>query len=221
MEEFTALKRTVASLREPGGCPWDQEQTHQSLTICLVEECSELLEAIDILDMELMREDLGDLLLQVVMHARFAEEEGHFDLADVVKDIDDKLVRRHPHVFGDASKLGTGEEVIVEWEKIKAAEKKDRPPEGVFKDLPPKLPALLHALETYKRIQKKNLPAEDALDVECVKTMAEGLDEAGAGEMFFNLVAACREAGVDPEAAVRRHAGKVQSRIEEKVKSQA
>ena len=217
MDEFTELKKTVASLREPGGCPWDQEQTHQSLTICLVEECSELLEAIDNLDFGLMREELGDLLLQVVMHARFAEEDGHFSLEEVVKDIDDKLVRRHPHVFGDASKLGSGDEVIVEWEKIKAAEKKDRPPEGVFKELPPKLPALLHALETYKRIQKKNLPAEDALDVECVKNLADGLDEAGAGEMLFNLVAACREAGVDPEAAVRRHAGQVQAAVEEKV----
>ena len=113
MEEVNALKKTVANLREPGGCPWDQEQTHQSLTICLVEECSELLEAIDNLDFELMREELGDLLLQVVMHARLAEEEGHFNFEDVARDIDAKLIRRHPHVFGEGIHLESSGEVLV------------------------------------------------------------------------------------------------------------
>tara|TARA_A100001037_G_C15057487_1_gene593081 strand:+ start:611 stop:1276 length:666 start_codon:yes stop_codon:yes gene_type:complete len=217
MEEVTALKKTVASLREPGGCPWDQEQTHQSLTICLVEECSELLEAIDNLDFELMREELGDLLLQVVMHARFAEEEGHFNLEDVARDIDAKLIRRHPHVFGQGVQLESSGEVLVEWEKIKAAEKKDRPHEGVFKELPPKLPALLHALETYKRIQKKGLPAQGVVDQEAAKKSADGLTEEQAGQKLFEWVLACREAGIDPEAAVRRHAGRVQKEIEARV----
>ncbi len=217
MEEVITLKDTVASLREPGGCPWDQEQTHQSLAICLVEECSELLEAIDNLDFELMREELGDLLLQVVMHARFAEEEGRFDLGDVARDINDKLIRRHPHVFGEGLKLDSSGEVLLEWEKIKAAEKKDRPAKGIFKELPPKLPALLHALETYNRIQKKNLPAEGFVDQDAIGEMAEGLAETAVGEQLFQIVAACREAGIDPEAAVRRHAGKVQREIEARV----
>lgn len=221
MEEVTALKKTVANLREPGGCPWDQEQTHQSLTVCLVEECSELLEAIDNLDFELMREELGDLLLQVVMHARFAEEEGRFNLEDVARDIDEKLIRRHPHVFGEGMQLETSGEVLVEWDKIKAAEKKDRPPEGVFKDLPPKLPALLHALETYKRIQKKELPAEGVVDQAAARASAEGLTEEQAGQRLFELVSACREAGIDPEAAVRRHAGHVEKEVEARVRGQA
>lgn len=219
MEELTNLKNTVASLREPGGCPWDQEQTHESLTICLVEECSELLEAIDNLDFELMQEELGDLLLQVVMHARMAEEAGHFDLAQVIKDIDDKLIRRHPHVFGEGVNLDTSGEVLVEWEKIKAAEKKSRRPEGVFKDLPPKLPALLHALEAYKRIQKKNLPVEGVIDQGVIKDNASGLTEADAGKQIFDLVAACRESGIDPEAALRRYVGHVQKEIEAKLSS--
>lgn len=217
MEQLTSLRKTVASLREPGGCPWDQEQTHQSLTICLVEECAELLEAIDTLDFELMREELGDLLLQVVMHARMAEEAGHFDLGHVIQDIDDKLIRRHPHVFGEGVELGTSGEVLVEWEKIKASEKKNKPPEGVFKELPPQLPALLHALETYKRIQKKNLPVEEILAQENIQSQAEGLTEEEAGERIFNLVSACREAGIDPEAALRRHVGKVKKTVEAKV----
>ena len=219
MEELTDLKNTVASLREPGGCPWDQEQTHQSLTNCLVEECSELLEAIDTLDFELMREELGDLLLQVVMHARMAEEAGHFDLANVIKDIDDKLIRRHPHVFGEGLTLGTSGEVLVEWEKIKAGEKKNRAPEGVFKNLPPRLPALLHALETYKRIQKQNLPAEGVIDKEGIQNQSKDLSEEAAGRQIFEIVAACRESGIDPEAAVRRYVGKIQMEIEAKVTS--
>ena len=219
MEELTNLKNTVASLREPGGCPWDQEQTHQSLTICLVEECSELLEAIDTLDFELMQEELGDLLLQVVMHARMAEEAGHFDLAQVIRDIDDKLIRRHPHVFGEGVTLGTSGEVLVEWEKIKATEKKNRPPEGVFKNLPPKLPILLHALETYKRIQKKTLPAEGVIDQQAIVEKSTALTEEEAGKQIFDLVAGCREAGIDPEAALRRYVGTVQSDIEAKVSS--
>ncbi len=217
MEEVIALKETVASLREPGGCPWDQEQTHQSLTICLVEECSELLEAIDNLDFKLMREELGDLLLQVVMHARFAEEEKHFDLGDVARDINEKLIRRHPHVFGEGVSLDTSGEVLVEWDKIKAAEKKDQPPEGVFKKLPPRLPALLYAMETYKRIQKKNLPADEVVNQDAIGDVAAGLNESVAGEQIFQIAAACREAGIDPEAAVRRHAGKVQREIEARV----
>ena len=217
MEEVNALKKTVANLREPGGCPWDQEQTHQSLTICLVEECSELLEAIDNLDFELMREELGDLLLQVVMHARLAEEEGHFKFEDVARDIDTKLIRRHPHVFGEGIHLESSGEVLVEWEKIKASEKEGRQPEGVFKNLPPKLPALLHALEIYKRIQKKVLPAEGIIDQATAKKAAEELTEEHAGKMLFDIVSACREAGIDPEAAIRRYSGHVQREIEARV----
>lgn len=217
MEEFQALRDTMARLREPGGCPWDQEQTHQSLTICLVEECSELLEAIDNLDFDLMLEELGDLLCQVVMHARLAEEAGHFHFGDVARAINEKLIRRHPHVFGDGAKLDSSGDVLVEWEKIKASEKKDRPPEGVFKELPPRLPALLYAIEIFQRIQKKNLPADGIIEQSAVLESAEGLTEESAGEQLFQLVAACRVAGVDPEAAVRRHAGRVQREVEVRV----
>ena len=100
MSALDDLRRTVARLRAPDGCPWDREQTHQTLTRCLIDECSELLDAIDRLDLPHMREELGDVLVQIVFHAQLAAERGEFDFDDVAREINEKLVRRHPHVFG-------------------------------------------------------------------------------------------------------------------------
>ena len=117
----------MARLRAPDGCPWDQDQTHQSIARCLVEEASEVLEAIDREDTDLLREELGDLLLQVVFHAQIEEEAERFDLEDVAREISEKLIRRHPHVFGDPrDKEEDAGAVIDRWEKIKAEEKKAR-----------------------------------------------------------------------------------------------
>ena len=111
----------MAKLRAPDGCPWDREQTHQSLARCLVEETSEVLECIDADDRGNLREELGDLLLQVVMHAQIAEEDGAFDLEDVGREINEKLIRRHPHVFGENAGLESAEEVLARWDEIKDA----------------------------------------------------------------------------------------------------
>ena len=220
MEELTNLKNTVASLREPGGCPWDQEQTHQSLTICLVEECSELLEAIDNLDFELMQEELGDLLLQVVMHARMAEEAGHFDLARVIKDIDDKLIRRHPHVFGDEKgTIDQADQVVDRWEQVKAEEKKQKgisnENPSIFKKLPPRLPALLFANDIYKRAEKADVDDRLSLDKGKIDSMAQNMDQEKAGRALFELVAACRKSGLDPEACLRDFASKQMQEAED------
>lgn len=198
----------MARLRAPGGCPWDQEQTHQSLAVCLLEETCELLDTIDRLDMAHMREELGDVLIQVVFHAQLAEEKGLFDLEAVAREINDKLIRRHPHVFGDGH-LETAAQVVDQWEKIKAGEKKNgpvAPKDGVFKRQPPVLPGLLQALEVYKQVHKKKLPADGLIDEARVAQLAEGLTEERAGKLLFEIVAACRKAGVDPESAVRREA---------------
>ncbi|HCR37210.1 MAG TPA: MazG family protein, partial [Opitutae bacterium] len=101
MNTLQSLRNTVARLRAPDGCIWDREQTHQSIRDCLVEECAELLDAIDREDYPHMREELGDMLLQVFFHAQIAEEAGRFTIEDIAKEIDDKLIRRHPHIFGD------------------------------------------------------------------------------------------------------------------------
>jgi len=215
MSAIDELKNTVARLRAPDGCPWDQEQDHRSLAVCLIEECSELLDTIDRLDMEHMREELGDVLVQVIFHAQLAAEKGLFDFEDVAREINEKLVRRHPHVFGDG-KLDTSAEVIDQWERIKAGEKKNgssAPANALFKNLPPQLPALLFAHDVFKQVKKQALDPKDAFDGTAVESLADGLDEAEAGRRLFALAAACRLAGVDPESALRREASRVMARI--------
>lgn len=217
MSAIEDLLQTMARLRGPGGCPWDQEQTHATLVRCLIDEVSELIDTIDRGDYPHMREELGDVLIQVVFHAQIASEKGEFSFEDVAREINDKLVRRHPHVFG-SGKLDTSEQVIAEWEKIKATEKKNGPQaKGVFKELPPRLPALMFAEAVWKQIEKKSLPAEGVVDRAQVEALGTQLDEATLGKMLFELTAAARAKGLDPEGALRLHATKVMREVEEKV----
>lgn len=215
MSAIEDLKATMARLRAPDGCPWDQEQTHASLVRCLIDEASELIDTIDRGDYPHMREELGDVLIQVVFHAQIAAEKGQFTFEDVARDINDKLIRRHPHVFG-AGKLETSEQVIVEWEKIKATEKKNGPAQAnrVFKDLPPRLPALMFAEAVWKQIEKKKLPAEGAVNLAEIRQLEGELDEATLGRRLFELTAAARAKGLDPEGALRLHATAVMRQIE-------
>ena len=158
MPAIDDLIATVARLRAPGGCPWDIEQTHKSICDCLVEEVSELIDTIDRDDIPHMREELGDLLLHVVMHAQMAAERGDFSFEDVARDIDVKMIRRHPHVFGDNA-LADSAAVVRQWDEIKAREKKNGPAnDGPFKDLHPSLSALLTAREVWKTVDKKKPP---------------------------------------------------------------
>jgi len=219
MTAIDELRATMARLRAKDGCPWDQEQTHQSLARCLVDETSELLETIDQLDMPHMREELGDVLIQVVFHALIAEEGGYFDFDDVAREINTKLIRRHPHVFG-SEKLDTSEQVIAEWEKIKAGERAARgitAPPSVFKALPPRLPALMFAEAVWKQIRKKDLPFDGVVDGSAVEHEAKGLTDAELGRKLFELTAAARDRGLDPEGALRRHADAVQIAIAARV----
>jgi len=221
MSAIDDLLKTMARLREPGGCPWDQEQTHASLVRCLIDEASELIDTIDRGDYPHMREELGDVLIQIVFHARIAEEKGQFNFDDVAREINDKLVRRHPHVFG-TEQIGTSGEVITRWEEIKATEKKNGPvATGVFKDLPPRLPALMFAEAVWKQIEKKNLPADGLVDTAQVKALGAQLDEATLGKMLFELTAAARAKGLDPEGALRLHATGVMRDVERRVQPAA
>jgi XTP/dITP diphosphohydrolase/tetrapyrrole methylase family protein/MazG family protein len=210
----------MAHLRSPEGCPWDQEQTHQSLTRCLIEEVSETLEAIDENDMELLEEELGDLLLQVVFHAQIAKENGNFDIEDVARGISDKLVRRHPHVFGDEKgSIEQADQVVDRWEQVKAEEKKqkgisDGNP-SIFKNLPPRLPALLFANDIYKRAEKANIHTQMSLGEKEIDILSKNLDEEKAGRALFELVAACRKSGLDPEACLRDFASKQMQEAED------
>jgi len=207
MGAVDALRKTIARLRAPDGCPWDREQDHHSLRNCLVEECCELLDTIDRLDFDHMREELGDVLLQVIYHSRLAEEEGRFDFEAVAAEIDEKLIRRHPHIFGE-TRLETSKEVLHQWEEIKAGEKGSHRADsggGLFKDLPPPLPAFLQAVEVIRQIRKKSIATDGVVNREGIAALARGLTEAEAGKHLFEYTAACREAGIDPESALRNH----------------
>lgn len=218
MSSINDLIQTVAALREPEtGCPWDIEQDHQSLTECLVDECCELLQTIDRLDMHHMEEELGDVLLQVVMHTQIAQEAGHFDFEAVCAVVNEKLVTRHPHVFGEHAKLGDSDAVLKQWDEIKAEEKKRGPQQvGRFKDLPNQLPALMYAQDVYKQILKQKMDASDVIDTGGIAMTAKALadDELALGKQLFEIAAACRIKKLEPETALRRYAQNVVDQLE-------
>jgi MazG family protein len=217
MSAIEDLRQTIARLRGPGGCPWDQEQTHATLVRCLIDEVSELIDTVDRLDLPHMREELGDVLIQVIFHAQLAEEAGHFDLEAVAREVNEKLIRRHPHVFGEG-RLDTSEQVLVQWEQIKAQEKKHGAPSSkIFKDLPPRLPALMFAEAVWKQIEKKQLPADGTVDAAQVAALGRHLTAESLGRMLFEIAAASRAHGLDPEEALRLHVNKVMQAVEQKV----
>ncbi|HWA27951.1 MAG TPA: MazG family protein [Lacunisphaera sp.] len=222
MTPIEELRRTMARLRAPDGCPWDREQTHQTLARCLIDECSELLDTIDRNDIPHMREELGDVLIQVVFHAQLAAERGDFDFDDVAREINAKLIRRHPHVFGDG-RADNSAQVIEVWEKVKAGEKAaaGKKESAVFKQLPPRLPALMFAEEVVKRIAKDSLPANGAIDQAGIDRQANGLTAAAAGRQLFELAAACRQAGIDPEMSLRQECNRVMRDVEARVQTPA
>lgn len=161
-EDFLEIIRL---LRSPEGCPWDREQTHLSLRPCLMEEAAEVMAGIRIFeesgDYDNLREELGDVLLQVVMHARIAEEEGIFTMEDVVSEVAEKMVRRHPHVFGDVTVEDSGQ-VLENWEEIKKREKEGKKHlDTPLREIPPELPALTRAQKVLKKADKLYEPGAD------------------------------------------------------------
>jgi tetrapyrrole methylase family protein/MazG family protein len=209
-ERLLELVRVMARLRGPGGCPWDAEQTHQTLARHLLEETHELIEAIDADDSDAIRDELGDVLLQVVFHAEIAEEEGRWDIDDVAQRLTEKLIRRHPHVFGSVEVSGS-EEVLVNWERLKAEESGER--KGVEDDIPVSLPALARAAKVQRRaagwgFEWRSLDsAMTALreEVDELDAAADPADAEGeVGDVLFAAVAVARRLGVDAESALRR-----------------
>jgi tetrapyrrole methylase family protein/MazG family protein len=186
LRDYAALPRIAERLRLPGGCPWDREQTHQSLRPHLLEEAYEALDAIDDGDLDRLASELGDLLFQVVIHAQLAHEEGTFDMSEVTRRISDKLVRRHPHVFqGTAIE---GNDLLLQWERIKRAESEE--PASVISGVPRSLPALFMAERLLERAER-------------VKVRPPIDDGDGVGERLFALASEARRSGVDAEQALR------------------
>ena len=204
------LVRVQALLRAPGGCPWDREQTHRSLARHLLEETHELLEAIDADDRDAVRDELGDVLLQVTFHAQIAADEGLWDIDDVAERLVRKLVHRHPHVFGD-TRVADADEVLVNWERLKAEETGRR--KGVDEDIPAALPSLARAAKVQRRAAgwgfewRTREAALDALREE-VEELAAAEDPASVeeevGDVLFAAAAVARKLGVDAESALRR-----------------
>jgi tetrapyrrole methylase family protein / MazG family protein len=209
-ERFETLVNIIARLRGPDGCPWDKKQTHQSLRNYLMEESFEALEALDEGDPDKLRQELGDLLLQIVLQAQIASQSGEFELEDVLKNINEKLVRRHPHVFGTV-KVQDADEVSHNWEEIKKQERgKDV---SLLSSVPRSLPALAYALEISRRAVQAGFEwpnLEGVIDklVEEIKEFRQSGDSEKKseefGDLLFTLVNYARWEGLDAEAALRQ-----------------
>jgi tetrapyrrole methylase family protein/MazG family protein len=211
---FADLVWVMARLRGEGGCPWDREQDHKTLKRYMVEECYEAIEAIDADDMDALEEELGDVLLQVVFHAQLEAEVGTFTIDDVTARIVDKLIRRHPHVFGDLN-VADSDEVLRNWEQIKKGEKGEGWRESVLDGVPAGLPALTRAMEISKRAVKVGFEWEKLEDVlgkldEEVLELREAIHSAGSeeiadeiGDLLFTVVNVARWLKLDPEDALR------------------
>jgi tetrapyrrole methylase family protein/MazG family protein len=226
---FNRLREIMAILRSPGGCNWDRKQTHKSLLPYLVEETYEVVEAIENEDMTLLREELGDLLIQIIFHARIAEEAGHFDVDDASNDINAKLIARHPHVFGEKKELKP-QEVRDQWEKIKinSGEKK-----SVINGIPKSAPALIKAFRFGEKAGGVGFDwkkPEDVMDKvrEEVAEIEEELPSGDAekleteiGDLLFVVASLARKLDINPEQALNKTLKKFTERfnyIEEKVR---
>ena len=210
---FESFQEIVAHLRAPEGCPWDREQTHQSLRTHLMEEAFEALQALDHDDPHELREELGDLMLQIVLQAQIATEYGEFNMVDVLSSIRAKLIRRHPHVFGGLEVAGV-DEVLHNWETLKAAEREaDGGERGALDGIPAGLPALAQAAEMQSRVARLGFdwPEIDGVTAKVFEELDETLnasdEEARAaetGDLLFSVVNYARWRNIDPEAALRQ-----------------
>jgi MazG family protein len=218
MTAFEKLREIVAKLRAPAGCPWDREQTHESLLPPLIEEAYEVAGAVRTNDSANFREELGDLLLLIVMHAEIASESDRFDINGVLKDVTEKLIRRHPHVFGDSDAHDSGA-VLKQWESIKRAEKKDRAGRDAgghyLDDLPLALPALIRAQKAQSKVARVNFDWTEVRDViakveEETQELKQALLEQDrksiedeVGDLLFAVVNLARKCKLDAESALQ------------------
>ena len=225
MQEIEKLLEIMQKLRGKDGCPWDKEQDHQSLRPYLLEEAYEVLEALDKQDMNNFCEELGDLLLQIVFHARIAEENGSFTFADVVRGINEKMIRRHPHVFGEI-KVKDSDEVLTNWEEIKAWEKRNQAKaKSVLDEVPGSLPALMlaekvqkkaaktgfdwpNAKEAWSKVREELSEVEEAFRQQDRELLAEEL-----GDLFFALVNITRLEKLPAEMLLHDAVGKFKRRF--------
>ena len=221
---FEDLKEIVKKLRGEGGCPWDREQTHQSIKDCLIEEAYEAAEAIDSGIDGKMYDELGDVLLQVVFHAQIASEEGRFDMSDITNAISEKMIRRHPHVFADGSAKNSVE-VLEKWEEIKKEEKGEVSASETLMSVSSYLPSLTYARKVQKKAAKVGFDWDNWQEplgkvLEETDELKEAIEngtniEEELGDLLFSVVNVSRFAGVDPENALKKATAKFIKRFKE------
>lgn len=209
-QEFARLVEIIAKLRGPEGCPWDKKQTHVSLREFLLEESYEVLEALDEEDYQKLCQELGDLLLQIILHAQIASENDEFKLEDVLKNINTKLVRRHPHIFGD-TKVRSAEEVSHNWEAIKKGERDQEA--SILDSVPRQMPALAYSQDIQRRVAQLGFDWENIDGVidklteevrEFKHSVSQEEKSEEFGDLFFTLVNIARRMGIDPESSLRQ-----------------
>lgn len=223
-EEFKKLVDVIATLRSPSGCPWDREQDHKSLRKCLIEEAYEAVDAIDQDSPQKIEEELGDVLLQVVLHAQIASEDSKFDIADVCRTIREKLIRRHPHVFGDIEVAGV-DEVLHNWQEIKAKEPGKAEIKSAIGGVPKCLPALMRASEISKRAARTGFEWPDMQGVldklqeetvelhEAIESNDNNKVKHEIGDLLFTVVNIARWAKIDAEESLREMLDRFQTRF--------
>lgn len=227
-DEFAAFVNTIAALRAPGGCPWDHEQTHESIARNMIEEAYEAVDAIEQHDAAHLREELGDVLLQVVLQSQIAADAGEFTVADVCHDVNEKMIRRHPHVFGEEA-AASADEVLSIWDNVKLAEKsasdaQEEAPKGLLDAVPVSFPALLQAYKISRKAVAVGFEWETVEEVwakveeeiaefkqACQNGTAEE-KELEFGDVLFSLVNVARKEGIDAETALRASCRKFRER---------
>jgi len=219
LSKFAALVDTIARLRAPDGCPWDRKQTHASLRKNLLQECYEVLEALDSGDSGKLCDELGDLLMQIVLHAQLAAEAEEFELGEVLTNINNKLIRRHPHIFGSLKVKGA-EEVALNWELLKQEERGTDV--SILASVPQPMPALSYSQEIQRRVAQLGFDWKDIDGV--IDKLAEEIEELKQaesqkekevefGDLLFTLANIARRLGIDLESALRQANGKFYQRF--------
>ncbi|MRR14520.1 nucleoside triphosphate pyrophosphohydrolase [archaeon] len=224
MKEFDRLVEIFEKLRAPGGCPWDAEQDHKSISRCAIEEAYELVDAIDSNDTNHLREELGDLLLQVVFHSVIAKDKGEFTIVDVIEGLADKLIYRHPHVFGN-EEISDSREVIRNWDRLKKKEAGKISRESILDGIPDALPSLLHARKMQSAASRVGFDWKDCEGaigkireetdelLQAIRNGEDGEIENEIGDLLFSVVNIARFTGADPETALRRTNRKFRERF--------
>ena len=221
---FSDFIDLVEILRSEQGCPWDREQDHQSIRKGLIEETYEVVEAIDNADPVLLREELGDLLLQIVFHAQIEREEGRFEMGDVINDICKKMIHRHPHVFGSVH-VENSAEVLDNWEAIKTEEKQRNTLADKLRAIPPMMPALMRAAKVGKKagisdgLTAANILSQIETNLQNTKSAlaSDKLDaEAAVGSLLLQITSLSRALDVEPEYALTRQTEAIIEQIEQK-----